>query len=82
MVDKYVNIVHNFKSDDFVSPSLQEEMATKLYNAKAGLTGERLWAKFMDWRKEIRTKYSPNSRRSCQVFPVGIRCGICTRSFS
>jgi len=59
MLDKYVNIVRNLKTDDFVSPSLQEEMATKLYNAKAGLTGESLWTKFINWRKEIHTKYFP-----------------------
>ena len=72
MLDKYVNIVRNFKPDDFVSPSLQEEMATKLYNAKAGLTGERLWAKFMDWRKEIRMKYSPKLSKELSSL-VGIR---------
>ena len=45
MLDKYVNIVRNLKTDDFLSPSLQEEMTTKPYNAKAGLTGESLWTK-------------------------------------
>ena len=71
MLDKYVNIVRNFKSVDFVSLSLQEEMATKLYNAKAGLTGEHLWAKFMDWRKEIHTKYSPKLPKELSSLPSG-----------
>ena len=46
-------------------------MATKLYNAKAGLTGEHLWAKFMDWRKEIHTKYSPKLPKEWSSLPSG-----------
>jgi hypothetical protein len=71
MLDKYVNIVGIFKPDDFVSSSLQEEMATKLYNAKAGSTGEHLWVMFADWRKEIRTKYSPKPPKELSSFPGG-----------
>ena len=61
----------NFKPDDFVSPSLQEEMATKLYNSKAGLTGEHLWVKFIDRRKEIHTKYSPKLPKDLSSLPSG-----------
>ena len=31
----------------------------KLFNAKKGITGARLWKKFENWRKEIRTLYTP-----------------------
>ena len=71
MLDKYVSIVQNFKPDDFVLPSLQKKMVTKLYNAKAGLTGECLWAKFVDWRKEIRTKYSTKLPKELSSLPSG-----------
>jgi hypothetical protein len=57
MLERYVNLVRSFQTDDFVSPSVQEEMAMKLFNAKKGITGAHLWKKFKDWRKEIRTLY-------------------------
>ena len=31
-LERYVNLVQSFQTDDFVSPSVQEEMAMKLFN--------------------------------------------------
>jgi hypothetical protein len=46
-------------------------MATKLYNAETGLTGEHLWGKILDWRKEICTKYSPKLPKELSSLPSG-----------
>ena len=57
MMDKYINLVRMICQDDFVSLSLQDDMCIKLFNGKrSGYTGEKLWRKFEDWRKVIRTK--------------------------
>ncbi len=36
MLERYINLVQSFQMDEFVSPSVQEEMAMKLFNAKKG----------------------------------------------
>jgi hypothetical protein len=51
--------------------SVQEEMAMKLFNAKKGITGTRLWKKFEDWRKEIRTLYNPKLPSDLSSIPSG-----------
>jgi hypothetical protein len=48
MLDKYRNLVRMFSQDDFVSPSIQDDMCIKLFNGKSkhGYTGDKLWRKF------------------------------------
>jgi hypothetical protein len=69
MVERYINLVQSFQTDDFVSPSVQEEMAMKLFNAKKGISGAHLWEKFEDWRKEIRTLYTPKLPNDLSSIP-------------
>ena len=71
MLERYVNIVRSFQTDDFVSPSVQEELAMKLFNAKKGITGARLWKKFEDWRKEIRTLCTTELPSDLSSIPCG-----------
>ncbi len=54
MIDKYRNLVRAFFRDDFVSPSIQDDMSIKLFNGKSkgGYTGDKLWRKYEDWRKK------------------------------
>ena len=69
MLERYVNLVQSLQEDDFVSPSVQEEMAMKLFNAKKGITGACLWKKFEDWRREIRTLYTPKLPNDLSSIP-------------
>ena len=72
MMDKYINLVRMFCQDDFVSPSLQDDMCIKLFNGKrGGYTGEKLWRKFKDWRKVIRTQYTPKLQKDIANYPSG-----------
>jgi hypothetical protein len=71
MLERYMNLVRTFQTDDFVSPSVQDEMAMKLFNAKKGITGAHLWKKFEDWRKEIRTLYTPKLPSDLSSIPSG-----------
>jgi hypothetical protein len=36
MMDKYVNLVRMFSTDDFVFPSTQDDMCVKLFHGKRG----------------------------------------------
>jgi hypothetical protein len=71
MLDRYVNLVRQFDSDNFASSTLQDEMTIKLYNGKKDITGDRLWQKFEDWRKELRTKYTPKMPSNISSIPSG-----------
>ncbi len=71
MLERYVNLVRSFQADDFVSPSVQEEMAMKLFNAKEGITGAHLWKKFEYWRKESRFLYTPKLPSDLSSIPSG-----------
>ena len=71
MLDRYVNLVCQFDSDDFASSTLQEEMTLKLSNGKMEMKGDRLWRKFEDWRKEIRMKYTPKLPNNISSIPSG-----------
>jgi hypothetical protein len=71
MLERNVNLVQSFQMDDLVSPSVQEEMAMKLFNAKKGIIGARLWKKFEDWRKEIRTLYTSKLPSDLWSIPSG-----------
>ena len=72
MLDRYVNLVRMFSPDDFVSPTTQEDMAIRLFHGKrGGYNGEKLWRKFEEYRKEIRTKYTPKLPKDISSFPSG-----------
>ena len=71
MLERYHNLLHGFSLSDFARPSLPTEMAQCLYNAKKEMTGERLWKKFEDWRKELRTKYFPKLPKNLATIPSG-----------
>ena len=72
MLDRYVNLVRMFSPDDFVSPTTQEDMAIRLFHGKrGGYNGEKLWRKFEEYRKEIRTKYTPKLLKDISSFPSG-----------
>ena len=71
MLDRYVNLVRLFDSDDFASSTLQDEMTLKLYNGKKDITDDQLWQKFEDWRKEMRTKYTPKLPNDISSIPSG-----------
>ena len=70
-MDRYDNIVRQFDTDDFASATMQDEMTIKLYNGKKDITGDRLWRKFEDWRKEMRTKYTPKMPTNISSIPSG-----------
>ena len=46
-------------------------MTIKLYNGKKDITGDQMWRKFEDWRKEIRTKYTPKLPADVSSIPSG-----------
>ena len=72
MLDRYVNLVRMFSPDDFVSLTTQEDMAIRLFHGKkGGYNGEKLWRKFEEYRKEIRTKYTPKLPKEISSFPSG-----------
>ena len=71
MMTRYVNLVRNFSSEDFIEPAIQEDMALRLFNAKKTMTGMRLWEKFVAWRKEVRTMYTPKLPREISSIPSG-----------
>ena len=71
MQDRYVNLVRQFDADDFSLATLRDEMTIKLFNGKKDITGDRLWWKFEDWRKEIRTKYTPKLPTDILTIPSG-----------
>jgi hypothetical protein len=71
-MDRYINRVHQFQPDDFVSTSLQEDMSVKLYNAKKNMTGERLSKKLRIGRKSYTVSFCQSYQRNCQIFPVVI----------
>jgi hypothetical protein len=51
-LDKHVNLVNMFSTDDFVSPSTQDDMCIILFHGKrGGYTGEKMSRKFKDCRK-------------------------------
>ena len=72
MLDRYSNLVRMFSPDDFVSPTTQEDMAIRLFHGKrGGYNGEKLWRKFEEYRKEIRTRYTPKLPKEMYSFPSG-----------
>jgi hypothetical protein len=73
MLDKYRNLVRLFSQDEFLSPSIQDNMCIKLFNGKSphGDTGDKLWRKFKDWRKKIRTEYMPKLPKEIADYPSG-----------
>ncbi|KAL3788791.1 hypothetical protein HJC23_006244 [Cyclotella cryptica] len=71
MLERYHNLLRGFSPSDFARPSLSTEMTQCLYNAKKDMTGDRLWKKFEDWRKELRTKYFPKLPKNLATIPSG-----------
>ena len=72
MLDRYVNLVCMFSPDDFVSPTTQEDMSIRLFHGKkGGYNGEKLWRKFKEYRKEIRTRYTLKLPKEIPSFPSG-----------
>ncbi|KAL3801992.1 hypothetical protein HJC23_010336 [Cyclotella cryptica] len=71
MLERYHNLLCGFSSSDFARPSLATEMTQCLYNAKKDMTGDRLWKKFEDWRKELRTEYFPKLPKNLATIPSG-----------
>jgi hypothetical protein len=73
MLDMYRNLVRMFSQDDFVSPSIQDNMYIKLFNGKSkhGDTGDKLWRKFEDWRENVRTEYMPKLPKEIADYPSG-----------
>jgi hypothetical protein len=69
--ERYINLVGGFQLENFISPSLQEEMSMKLFNVKKVMTGDHLWEKFEDWRKEISMQYSPKIPKDLSRIPSG-----------
>ena len=71
MLDKYRNLVCMFSQDDFVSPSIQDDMCIKFFNGKSkhGYTCDKLWRKFEDWREKIRTEYMPKLPTEIADYP-------------
>jgi len=43
----------------------------KLFNAKKVMTGDHLWKKFEDWRKEICTQYTSKLPKDLSSIPSG-----------
>ena len=70
MLERYVNLVRSFQTDGFVSPSVQEEMAMKLFNAKKGITGAHLWKKLRIGERILGHCTLLNYEVTCQVSQV------------
>lgn len=64
-----MNLVRQFDIDDFSSLTFQEKMTLKLYTGKKDMTGDHLWWKFEEWRKGIRTKYTPKLPTNISSIP-------------
>ena len=71
MLEKYHNLLRGFSVSDVARPSWPTEMAQCLYNAKKDMTGDHLWKKFEDWRKELHTKYFPKLPKNLTTIPSG-----------
>ena len=55
MKDKYVNLVRQFRREDFDFSGVEEDMALKLFHGKSGgFTGYKVWRKFEESRRDIR----------------------------
>jgi hypothetical protein len=72
MKDKYVNLVRQFRREDFDSSSIQDDMAVKLFHGKSGgFTGYKLWRKFEESRRDIRIHYIPKLPKDISNYPSG-----------
>ena len=72
MKDKYVNLVHQFRREDFDSSSIQDDMAVKLFHGKSGgFTGYKLWCKFEESCRDIRINYIPKLPKDISNYPSG-----------
>ena len=62
-----------FPQDDFVSPSIQDDMCFRLFNGKSKhcYTGDILWRKFEDWRKKFWAEYMPKLPKVITDYPSG-----------
>ena len=54
-MERYLQLIDEFEDTAFDSPSTRESMKTKMYRAQNNLSGERLWAKYGDFKSECRT---------------------------
>jgi len=72
MKEKYVSIIRSFDAEDFITNDTQEDMCVHLFHGKrGGYTGEKLWRKFEECRRDIRNKYTPKLPRSISSYPSG-----------
>jgi hypothetical protein len=70
MMDKYINLVHQFCPDDFISSNTQDGMCIKCFHGKSGCyTGFKLWRKFEECRKEIRILYISKLPKDISSYP-------------
>jgi hypothetical protein len=71
MLNTNRNLVCMFPQDDFVSPSIQDDMCIMLFNGKSkhGYTCDKLWRKFEDWRKKIRAEYMTKLPKGIADYP-------------
>ena len=70
MMDKYVNLVRILSTDDFVSPSIRDDVCVKLFHGERGeYTGGKLRWKFEDCLKEIRIQYTQTLPRDISNDP-------------
>jgi hypothetical protein len=71
MMERYATLLSAFSPEDFDSGRLRGHMNQFLYNAKREMTGERLWKKFEDWRKILRTQYFSKLPKNLSDIPSG-----------
>ena len=72
MKDKYVNLVRQFRHEDFVSSRLQDDMMLKFFYGKSGgFTGYKLWQKFEECQREIQINYTPKLPKDISHYPSG-----------
>jgi hypothetical protein len=63
MEEKYIGFVDGIHDIYFSNLNTKNLMKQKLYQAHEPITGKRLWEKFNEYRKEIRTEYIGTTER-------------------
>ncbi len=67
MEKKYIEQVKGIHDIYFTNLSMKNKMMERLYQAHEPFTGKRLWEKFNEYRKEIRTEYIGTTERHLPI---------------
>jgi len=71
MKDGDIILLNGFDLNYLSPPTLRSEMAVKIYNAKSALNGDRLYQKFMKYRRDLRIDFASRLPNNLGQIPSG-----------